>query len=85
MRFRAGLVTGFAAGYYLGAKAGRQRYEQINQQLRKLRRSDAYQTATTKAKEAVGEGVDKAKGLVESKVGDGKGDDVPPSRFTPSG
>jgi hypothetical protein len=29
MRFRAGLIVGFAAGYYLGAKAGRERYEQL--------------------------------------------------------
>jgi hypothetical protein len=29
MRFRAGAVVGFALGYYLGAKAGRERYEQL--------------------------------------------------------
>ena len=29
MKFRVGLVVGFAVGYYLGAKAGRERYEQI--------------------------------------------------------
>jgi hypothetical protein len=29
MRFRIGAVLGFAAGYVLGAKAGRYRYEQI--------------------------------------------------------
>lgn len=29
MRFRAGLVVGAAVGYVLGARAGRQRYEQI--------------------------------------------------------
>ena len=29
MKFRHGLVVGLAAGYVLGAKAGRQRYEQI--------------------------------------------------------
>jgi hypothetical protein len=29
MRFRVGLAFGFAAGYYLGAKAGRERYEQL--------------------------------------------------------
>ena len=29
MRFRVGLAFGFAAGYYLGAKAGRTRYEQL--------------------------------------------------------
>jgi hypothetical protein len=29
MRFRAGLVVGLAAGYVLGTRAGRERYEQI--------------------------------------------------------
>jgi hypothetical protein len=29
MRFRIGLVLGFGLGYYLGARAGRERYEQI--------------------------------------------------------
>ena len=29
VKLRLGLVVGFAAGYYLGAKAGRERYEQL--------------------------------------------------------
>jgi hypothetical protein len=29
MRFRTGVIVGFAAGYYLGARAGRERYEQL--------------------------------------------------------
>lgn len=29
MRFKAGAIVGFAVGYYLGAKAGRERYEQL--------------------------------------------------------
>ena len=39
MKFRIGLVLGFAAGYYLGAKAGRARYEQITLRLERLRDS----------------------------------------------
>jgi hypothetical protein len=34
MRYKATFVTGFAAGYVLGAKAGRARYEQIMTQWR---------------------------------------------------
>jgi hypothetical protein len=34
MRLRLGLVVGFAAGYYLGARAGRDRYEQLQRWLR---------------------------------------------------
>jgi hypothetical protein len=38
-RFRLGLVGGFAAGYYLGAKAGRERYLQISRTLGRARES----------------------------------------------
>lgn len=37
MRFRAGLVIGGAAGYVLGARAGRERYRQIVSVSRKVR------------------------------------------------
>ena len=33
MRFRTGAVVGFAVGYYLGARAGRERYEQLRRVL----------------------------------------------------
>jgi hypothetical protein len=33
MKLRTGLVLGFAVGYYLGAKAGRERYEQLRKLL----------------------------------------------------
>jgi hypothetical protein len=42
VRFRAGLLVGFAAGYYLGTKAGRERYDQIEQWLDKVRGTDTY-------------------------------------------
>lgn len=66
-----GMVTGFAGGYYLGAKAGRQRYDQINRSLAKLRRSDTFETAAEKAKTAVEEGVEKARSLVDARTGNG--------------
>ena len=43
MKFRIGLVLGFAAGYYLGAKAGRARYEQIRLRLERLRDSRLFE------------------------------------------
>ena len=55
-KFRAGAVVGFAAGYYLGAKAGRERYEQLNRLLRRLRRNatiDQAATAVERAKAVV--------------------------------
>lgn len=40
MRLRVGLAIGFAAGYVLGARAGRERYVQIEQTARKLWESE---------------------------------------------
>ena len=53
MGFRFGFVSGFSAGYYLGARAGRQRYEQINRSLAKARRSPVVETAAEKARSVV--------------------------------
>ena len=33
MRFRTGVIAGLAVGYYLGARAGRERYEQLRSAL----------------------------------------------------
>jgi hypothetical protein len=79
MRFRLGLVTGLATGYYLGARAGRQRYDQINRQLTRLKRSDAFEEATDRARAAVAEGVDMARSLVD------RGDDGAPSAPSANG
>ncbi|MDQ1404252.1 MAG: hypothetical protein QOG03_2568 [Actinomycetota bacterium] len=74
-RFRIGLAVGMAVGYYLGAKAGRERYDQMNRALRKLRRSDAFEVAADKAKAVVDLGVERAKDVVEEKFKHGNGDD----------
>ena len=63
MRMRLGLVVGFGTGYYLGAKAGHERYDDINRLVEKVKRSDAYGTATEKAKAAVELGVERARDL----------------------
>ncbi len=77
MRFRLGLVIGFGAGYYLGAQAGRERYEEINRMIRKVKRTDAYETASDKARAAVDLGVERAKDVIDEKVVDKmKGDDT---------
>lgn len=69
MRFRAGLLVGFAGGYYFGTAAGRERHEQIKQTIRKVKRSDAYDTVTDKAHAVVDLGVERAKDLVDAKTG----------------
>ena len=42
MRFRLGLLIGGAAGYVLGARAGRQRYEDIRRWWVALRRNPSF-------------------------------------------
>ncbi len=46
-KFRLGLVVGLTVGYYLGARAGRERYEQMNKALRRARSNPAFDQAAT--------------------------------------
>lgn len=51
MRGKAGLVIGLAAGYVLGTRAGRERYEQIKTQWLKLWNTDPVQKQVGKVKD----------------------------------
>lgn len=75
MKFRIGFVIGFGVGYYLGAMSGRERYDQINRIANKVKRSDAFETASDKAKAAVDLGRERAKDLVDR--GNGSPAEVP--------
>ncbi len=68
-KFRAGLALGLGLGFYAGTWAGRQRYEQINRALRKLSRSGPVEAAGGKAKAVVDLGVERAKDIVDAKLG----------------
>jgi hypothetical protein len=57
MRFRLGVALGFAVGYYLGARAGRERYEQLRRGLEKARDSQLLE----KARAAVELGVERVR------------------------
>ena len=61
MRFRSGLVVGLGVGYYFGAKAGRERFEQIDSWLRRARESGITETAADKARAVVDLSVERAK------------------------
>ncbi len=50
MRYKATFLTGFAAGYVLGSKAGRARYEQIMTQFRSFTGKPEVQQVTETAK-----------------------------------
>ncbi len=64
MRFRLGLIVGFAIGYYFGARAGRSRYEQMERWLQKARESDAAEVAAEKAKAVIDLTVERARDLL---------------------
>ena len=51
MRGKVGLVIGLAAGYVLGTRAGRERYEQIKDQADKLWNLDPVQKQVDRAKD----------------------------------
>ncbi|QEW04468.1 hypothetical protein [Microbacterium lushaniae] len=50
MKGKVGLVIGLAAGYVLGSRAGRERYEQIKEQAVKAWHTDPVQKQVDKAK-----------------------------------
>lgn len=69
MRFRLGVLVGFGAGYYFGARAGRERYEQLNRWIDRTRNSEAYETAAEKARAVVDLTVERAKDLTGAENG----------------
>jgi hypothetical protein len=77
-----GIAIGFGVGYVLGAKAGRERYDQIQDLWAKVSGNPTVQKAAENAKhmagdagrkgmEAVQGGVTKASSAVKSRLGDG--------------
>ena len=72
MRFRIGFVVGLGAGYVLGTKAGRERYEQIRRWWRSFSGSPQVQHLAERGKEVAGEATHKGLDVAQrgvSKVG----------------
>ena len=65
MRFKLGLTIGLGVGYYFGAKAGRNRYEQLRVWIARAKDSELLETAADKAKAVVDLGVERARDLVD--------------------
>jgi hypothetical protein len=61
VRFRAGLIIGFGVGYVLGAKAGRERYEQIREAFGKAMQTEPVQQLTEKGRAVVDLGAERTK------------------------
>ena len=68
--WKLSFVVGVAAGYVLGTRAGRQRYEQIAKAARQVAQNPKVQSAADKAKQQAGAAAGKAAGAVADKVGD---------------
>ncbi|WP_040477990.1 hypothetical protein [Longispora albida] len=64
MRWKVAFVLGAAAGYILGAKAGRSRYDQIARVARKVRQSPTVQEAAGVVQEQAGKLVHTGKDAV---------------------
>lgn len=69
MRLKVVFAVGFGLGYYLGARAGRERYEQMRGWLGEVRQSKPYE----KAQAAVELGVERVRHQAESLVGSSNG------------
>jgi len=68
-------IVGLAVGYVLGARAGRERYEQLRKSARDFSQTPAVQKATRTAKETAGGVTGKAADTLAAKLGD----QLPPS------
>ena len=68
MRFRIGLIVGLGAGYVLGTKAGRERYEQIRRWFHQLAGNPQVQQVAEKGREVAGQAAHKGAEAVQSAV-----------------
>ena len=68
MRYRAMFIIGFAVGYVIGARAGRERYEQIKQASQKVAESPPVRKATQAAGEKATQLTKVAKDQAASRV-----------------
>jgi len=68
MRYKLTFAVGFAAGYTLGAKAGRERYEQISRMFHGLAENPAVQSAAGVLQAQAGQVVGTARQKVTQKL-----------------
>ena len=66
---RPGFLLGLGAGYVLGARTGRERYEQIRRSWSQLRGSPKVQQAADRTKELAGDSAKRGMSAVQQGVG----------------
>lgn len=87
MRYRVAFAVGVGVGFVLGARAGRERYEQLRTLARKVTDSPAFQQAAGAVQAQAADAAKKAKdrladqaGTARAKVGDALHERVPGMR-----
>ena len=73
MRFKTGLLVGLAVGYYYGAKAGRERFVQLDGYLAQIRSTDAYQELRDRLGDLAVEGISRTRDMVDEVAFGGAG------------
>ena len=68
MKFKSGILLGFGAGYVLGAKAGKERYQQIVEATRAFRENPGVQRLTEQINQTVATGKDRVSEVANRKV-----------------
>jgi hypothetical protein len=72
------LLAGLAAGYVLGARAGRERYEQIAQATRRLTERPEVRELTGSLRSRLGAGLEKAADTASERLQQARGEDRTP-------
>ena len=62
------MLIGLGVGYYFGARAGRERYEELEGYLDRVRSTDAYQQARERVLDLVDGGIVQARTALEEAV-----------------
>ncbi|MEU8919425.1 hypothetical protein AB0D10_00625 [Kitasatospora sp. NPDC048545] len=75
--WKLSLAAGFAAGYVLGSRAGRRRYEQIAKVTRQIAQNPTVQGAADRARQQAGAVAGKAAGAVGDRLPTAVTDRVP--------
>ena len=70
MKFRTGAVVGFAIGYYLGAKAGRERYEQLRKVMTTIANNPPVKQLIDESKALADKGTSKAREAISEQLHD---------------
>ncbi|GAU69870.1 hypothetical protein SSP35_15_00250 [Streptomyces sp. NBRC 110611] len=70
MRYRLTFIAGLATGYVLGARAGRERYEQLRKATQRVAQNPAVRNSAESVALTGRDVVSKAYGKVSAKVGD---------------